>query len=131
MKKFLLSLAALAAFAPAFAVTELNANDATAVDGTHFDAKYKDDGSVQEAEKYQPLNSLEINGYKFAFAKGGGSSDPAYYFATTEGGQKTIRAYKNNTMKLVAPEGVSMSKFEFTFSSAAKGGCIKCDNVIW
>lgn len=129
MKKFLLSLAALAAFAPAFAVTELNANDATAVDGTHFDAKYKDDGSVQEAEKYQPLNSLEINGYKFAFAKGGGSSDPAYYFATTEGGQKTIRAYKNNTMKLVAPEGVSMSKVEFTLSTAAKGGSINADNV--
>lgn len=75
MKKFLLSalcFAGVASVAFAENVT-LNADDATNIDGTHFEEvpTIKDEnGTITQqgaAEHYQPLNSLEINGYKFTF----------------------------------------------------------------
>lgn len=140
MKKFLLSalcFAGVASVAFAENVT-LNANDATNIDGTHFEEvpTIKDEeGKITQhgyAEHYQPLNSLEINGYKFTFEQGGSNNAPAYYFATStnEDQQKTIRVYggedasEGNTMTITAPEGVTFGQINFTCKSGTNDAVV-------
>lgn len=136
MKKFLLSalcFAGVASVAFAENVT-LNVDNATNIDGTHSEEvlTVKDyDGNITQqgsAEHYQPLNSLEINGYKFTFEQGDSNTAPAYYFATSNNKdqQKTIRVYggksdaKGNTMTITAPEGVTFGQINFSCKSGTK-----------
>lgn len=140
MKKFLLSalcFAGVASVAFAENVT-LNADDATNIEGTHVDElptiKDDDGNTIQQgyAEHWSPLNSLEINGYKFTFEKGGANNDPAYYFATStnKNQQKTIRVYggdnatEGNTMTITAPNGVTFGQINFTCSSGKKDAIV-------
>lgn len=105
MKKFLLSLAVMALGVSAASATVYNVNDATAIDGTLVEEVNTD--KTKAAKHYQPLNSLKLGDYTLAFAKNGGSSDPAYYYnmSTSEDTQNTIRLYKSNTLTLSSETG--------------------------
>lgn len=137
MKKLLLSalcLAGVASMASA-ADTTLDVNNATNFQGTLVDERPagtngdKDNG---QAKHYQPINSLEINGYSFAFTKGGSTTDPAYYWSmsTAKDQQQTIRVYggkdgaDGNTMTITAPEGVTFGKITFTCKSGTKDATV-------
>lgn len=109
MKKVLLSMAALllcGGYSYA-ADVELNAGDATDIQGTEVAEVPAEGNNNGQAKHVQPLESLKINGYTFTFATGSGSTDPAYYWpmSTKPDGNKTIRVYKSNTMKMAAPAG--------------------------
>lgn len=123
MKKFLLSLAAVCSFgfmANAEEI-ELNANDATEIDGTYTAEVMGADGKVKSGAKYQPLLSLELGGFTFTFERGkttdknGNEIDavePAYYYATSTNPkqQHSIRLYVGNTMTIAAPAGTKIAK---------------------
>lgn len=128
MKKFLLSVFAVmtaAGFAGAETV-ELNVNDATGFDGTLVEEDLKDDGSVKAAKHYQPINSFNLGGFDFKFSttNTNETSAPAYYWSTSttaaDKQQQTIRLYGGSTMTITAPEGVNITKVEFTGSNANK-----------
>lgn len=105
---------------------EFNVNDATGFDGTLFEEELKDDGSVKAAKHYQPINSFNLGGFDFAFSttNTNESSAPAYYWSTSttaaDKQQQTIRLYNGTTMTITAPEGVNITKVEFTGSNAGK-----------
>ena len=125
MKKFLLSILAVAAsfgMANAAEVT-VNTNDATDIQGTLVEETYKDDGSVQAAKHYQPLQSLKLGDNTFTFANDGGKTEPAYYYATSTSTnpQTTVRIYNGNAMTIAAPAGNHFTKIEFTGSNAGSG----------
>lgn len=136
MKKLLLSMALLAGFTAAAADTTLNVADATDIDGTHVDeVPAGTAGSPNgNAEHYQPLNSLKIDGYSFTFAKGTSQNAPAYYLpmSTNPEGDKTIRLYnggkdtpnEGNTMTIAAPAGTTFKSINFTGSKGAKNGAV-------
>ncbi len=123
MKKFLLSLAAVCSFgfmANAEEI-ELNANDATEIDGTYTAEVMGEDGKVKSGAKYQPLLSLELGGFAFTFERGkttdknGNEIDavePAYYYATStnKNQQHSIRLYAGNTVTIAAPAGTKIAK---------------------
>lgn len=128
MKKFLLSIFAVmtaAGFAGAETV-ELNVNDATGFDGTLVEEELKDDGSVKAAKHYQPINSFNLGGFDFKFSttNTNEANAPAYYWSTSttaaDKQQQTIRLYGGSTMTITAPEGVNITKVEFTGSNANK-----------
>ncbi|MDE6496351.1 MAG: choice-of-anchor J domain-containing protein [Duncaniella sp.] len=128
MKKFLLSIFAVmtaAGFAGAETV-ELNVNDATGFDGTLVEEELKEDGSVKAAKHYQPINSFNLGGFDFKFSttNTNESNAPAYYWSTSttaaDKQQQTIRLYNGTTMTITAPEGVNITKVEFTGSNAGK-----------
>lgn len=123
MKKFLLSLAAMA-----LGVTAMNAesivlcvNDFTAIDGTEVAEKPAEGTSTGQAKHYQPLNSLSIGDWKFTFSKASGSTDPAYYYpmSTSTSTKNSVRIYKNNTCTITAPEGVMFTKIDAVADNAA------------
>lgn len=105
---------------------EFNVNDATGFDGTLFEEELKDDGSVKAAKHYQPINSFNLGGFDFEFSttNTNESSAPAYYWSTSttaaDKQQQTIRLYNGTTMTITAPEGVNITKVEFTGSNAGK-----------
>ena len=105
---------------------ELNVNDATDFDGTLFEETFKEDGSVQAAKHYQPIKSFNLGGFEFTFSttSTNETSAPAYYWSTSttaaDKQQQTIRIYNGTTMTVTAPEGVNMTKVEFTGSNAGK-----------
>ncbi len=126
MKKLLLSLAALCSLGLAAnaETIELNLNDATNIDGTFNEETKKDDGSVQQAARYQPLKSLDLGGFSFAFERGTyettdkngntvvkDGTEPAYYYATStnQNQQKTLRIYQGNTITITAPAGTKIA----------------------
>lgn len=125
MKKLLLSFFGIAAtFAMANADTvEYNVNDATSFVGTEVAEKPAEGSSNGEARHWQPLTSFALGDYTFSFAKGAGTTEPAYYYvmstSTAANPQNTVRVYKSNTMTVAAPAGVNMTKIEFTLSTAA------------
>ena len=128
MKKFLLSIFAVmtaAGFAGAETV-ELNVNDATGFDGTLVEETFKEDGSVQAAKHYQPIKSFNLGGFEFTFSTTNTNENnaPAYYWSTSttaaDKQQQTIRLYNGTTMTVTAPEGVNITKVEFTGSNAGK-----------
>lgn len=138
MKKLLLSALCLAGVASIASATEttLDVNNATNFQGTLIDERPagtngdKDNG---EAKHYQPVNSLEIDGYSFSFTKGGSNSDPAYYWAMStaapEKQQQTIRLYgkagtDGNTMTITAPAGVTFGSIDFTGSNGKAGATV-------
>ena len=133
MKKFLLTLATAAIAMTAAAQTELNVNDATTFDGTWVEEALKADGTVQAAAHYQPINSFKLGDYTVSFTDGGGKNAAAYYYATSTSTnqQKTVRIYASNTMTITAPEGVTMSKLEFTGSNLGTGAAFTVDNGTW
>lgn len=94
------------------AETVLESANATDIVGTYVEAQYKEDGSLQENAKYQPLTSLIIDNYKFSFE--GGTTQPAYYCSETN---PTIRIYKTGEMTIAAPAGVTMTKIVFNGSN--------------
>lgn len=105
---------------------ELNVNDATGFDGTLVEETFKEDGSVQAAKHYQPINSFNLGGFDFKFSttSTSESSAPAYYWSTSttaaDKQQQTIRLYSGTTMTITAPEGVNITNVEFTGSNAGK-----------
>ena len=134
MKKLLLSalcMAGVASMANA-ADTTLDVNNATNFDGTLVDEKPAEGTSNGQAKHYQPLNSLEIDGYKFSFTKGEASTEPAYYWSmsTAETQQQTIRVYgkdnaAGNTMTITAPDGVTFGEIDFTGSNGKAKGVVE------
>lgn len=134
MKKLLLSalcMAGVASMANA-ADTTLDVNNATNFDGTLVEEVPAEGGSNGQAKHYQPLNSLEIDGYKFAFTKGEASTDPAYYWSmsTSKNQQQTIRVYgksdaAGNTMTITAPEGVTFGSIDFSGSNGKANGVVE------
>lgn len=125
MKKFLLSIATVAAFTTAaVGQTTLNVDDATNFEGTLVDEVKNDDGSVKAAKHYQPINSLELGGYTITFTTTSTkeSQMPAYYWATStsKNQQRTIRLYTGSTMTIAAPAGVTITGIEFKGSNAGK-----------
>ena len=123
MKKLLLSIFGIVAtFAMANADTvEYNVDDATDIVGTDVAEKPAEGTSNGTARHIQPLTSLKLGDYTLSFAKGAGTTEPAYYYAmsTSSNQQKTVRVYKSNTMTVTAPAGVNMTNIEFTLKSAA------------
>lgn len=103
---------------------ELNVNDATGFDGTLVEETFKEDGSVQAAKHYQPINSFNLGGFDFAFSTTNENNAPAYYWSPSttaaDKQQQTIRLYNGTTMTITAPEGVNMTKVEFTGSNLGK-----------
>ncbi len=133
MKKLLLSALCFAgAVSMATAAdTVLDVNNASNFDGTLIEEKPAEGSSNGEAKHYSPINSLEIDGYKFSFTKGGAGSNPAYYWSmsTSATQQQTIRVYgkadkDGNTMTITAPEGVTFGTIEFTGSNGAANGVV-------
>lgn len=137
MKKLLLSALCLAGVASIASATEttLEVNNATNFQGTLVEERPAGTNSATdngEAKHYQPVNSLEIDGYSFTFTKGGASSDPAYYWSmsTASTQQQTIRLYgkagtDGNTITITAPAGVTFGSIDFTGSNGAAGGTVK------
>lgn len=120
MKKFLLSLACVLGMSSiASAQTVLDVAQATDIKGTFAEEKLNDNGTLKEAAKYQPCESLTIDGYSFSFDKASGGTAPAYYCKPSESTGSTqiptIRMYKNNTMTITCPAAVT--KIEFTGTS--------------
>ncbi|MCH5221037.1 MAG: choice-of-anchor J domain-containing protein [Muribaculaceae bacterium] len=115
--------------------TALNVNDAEDIVGTFNEEKLKDDGSVQQAANYQPLQSFMLGGYTFEFSTTSttASQMPAYYYATSTNAnqQKTVRIYSGTTMKITAPEGVNMTKVEFTGSNLGNNAAFTVDKGSW
>ena len=131
MKKLLLSMAAVATMTMAGAAeVTLNVDDATNFEGTLLEEEYKDDGTVKAAKHYQPINSLELGGFKFTFADGGNKAAPAYYWATStkKNQQRTIRVYASNTMTVSAPAGTEMTQIEFVLAKNDKSAEFTADN---
>lgn len=126
MKKLLLSMALLAGFTAAATETTLEVKDATDFQGTYVEETPASEGNNGQAARYQPLNSLKINGYSFTFDKGTSKTDPAYYYSmsTNPNGAKTIRIYNGNTMTIAAPEGVTFKSIEFTGSNGTADGTV-------
>lgn len=93
--------------------TDLDVANATNIVGATVEEVMKEDGSgVQAAKHVQPLESLEIDGYKFTFASGTNENNaPAYYWptSTSKNGKISIRLYTGNTMTVTAPEGVEFT----------------------
>lgn len=123
MKKFLLSIACVLGISSlASAETVLDVVNATDIQGTFTAEKLKTDGTLQEAAKYQPCESLTINGYSFAFDKAAGTTAPAYYCKPSEeSGSKqpaSIRIYAKNTMTITCPAAVTKIEFTGTNGSA-------------
>lgn len=104
--------------------TTFNVNEARNIVGTFVEEQLKDDGSVQAAAHYQPLESLYIDDYFFAFASNNenASSQPAYYYATSTNAnqQATIRLYNGSSMSITAPEDKTLAKIEFKGSNLGK-----------
>lgn len=136
MKKFLLSFSvALATMFGMNAQTTLNVNDATDIVGPFVEETLKEDGSVQAAAHYQPLESLVIDGYLFEFSttNTNASSQPAYYFATSTNTnqQKTIRIYNGTSMTITAPDGALMKNIDFKGSNLGSNGNFTVDAGTW
>lgn len=88
-------------------VIELDADNAADIQGTLIEEAENSTGG-KTAKHVQPLESLEIDGYKFTFSEGANTTNsPAYYWptSTNTNGKVSIRLYKDNTMTITAPEG--------------------------
>lgn len=134
MKKLLLSalcLAGVVSMASA-ADTTLDVNDATNFVGTLNEEKPAEGSSNGQAKNYSPIESLEIDGFKFTFTKGGSSTNPAYYWSmsTAANQQQTIRLYSGksgaagNTMTITAPAGTTFGSIEFTGTNGKANGAV-------
>lgn len=114
MKKFLLSLAVMALGATAVnaETVVLNVNNATDIAGTLVEEELKEDNTVKAAKHYQPLNSLKISDWSFSFAKGSGTTEPAYYYptSTSTSTKNSVRIYNGNSATITAPAGVLFTK---------------------
>lgn len=129
MKKLLLSMAGALLIAPA-ALAEtvtLDVNDATDFKGTDVPerpAGTTSDKDSGEARKFQPLESLKLGDFTFAFSSTNtnATSKPAYYFtmSTKDTKENTIRAYAGTTMTISAPDGYTISAISFKGSNAKK-----------
>lgn len=129
MKKLLLTLAGALLAAPAVLAetVTLDVNDATDFVGTDVPerpAGTTSDKDTGEARKFQPLESLKLGDFSFAFSSTNtnASSQPAYYFtmSTKETKENTIRVYGGTTMTLSAPEGCTITAINFKGSNAKK-----------
>lgn len=132
MKKFLLTLAGVAALSLAANAETytLNVDNATDIDGTFTEETVK--GTQTTAAHYQPLNSLTLGGFTFEFSTTNTSvtSAPAYYYATSANAnqQKTIRIYKQTTMTITAPNGENMTSINFKGSNGRAGAAYTVSN---
>lgn len=117
MKKLLL-FAAFAAVSVSYMNAEpvvLQVADASDYVGTFAEEKRKDDGSLQEAAKWQPISSFKISGYTISPSKATGGTEPAIYLPPTDKptDPTTFRVYKNNTVSIAAPENASISSVSY------------------
>lgn len=117
MNKLLLSFAFVAvsaSYVNAESVV-LQVADATDYEGSYAEEKRKDDGTLQEAAKWQPINSFKISGYTISASKGAGSTEPAVYLPASDkpDGSTQLRVYKNNTVSIAAPENASISSVTY------------------
>lgn len=133
MKKLLLSALCLAGVASMASATDttLDVNDATNFVGTLNEEKPAEGSSNGQAKNYSPIESLEIDGFKFTFTKGGHKSNPAYYWSmsTSENQQQTIRLYgqagtDGNSMTITAPAGTTFGSIDFTGSNGKANGTV-------
>lgn len=134
MKKLLLSALCLAGVASMASATDttLDVNDATNFVGTLNEEKPAEGSSNGQAKNYSPIESLEIDGFKFAFTKGGSTTNPAYYWSmsTAANQQQTIRLYsgksasEGNTMTINAPAGTTFGSIEFTGTNGKANGAV-------
>lgn len=134
MKKLLLSALCLAGVASMASATDttLDVNDATNFVGTLNEEKPAEGSSNGQAKNYSPIESLEIDGFKFAFTKGGSTTNPAYYWSmsTAANQQQTIRLYsgksasEGNTMTITAPAGTTFGSIEFTGTNGKANGAV-------
>ncbi len=137
MKKLLLTLAGAAAlsFSSYAETVTINVDDAADVQGTFIEEVKKDDGSVQAAAHYQPLESLKLGDFTFSFTTTNTSatSAPAYYYATSIAAnqQKTIRIYAGTSMTITAPEGVTMTEITTKGSNGKANAAWTVDNGTW
>ena len=88
MKKLLISVFALAGLCTMAnaETTTLNVSDATDIVGIHVEA------ANNAAEHYQPLESLKIGDYSFAFGQnkeGAENQAPAYFYPTAPAKDKS------------------------------------------
>lgn len=134
MKKLLLSALCLAGVASMASATDttLDVNDATNFVGTLNEEKPAEGSSNGQAKNYSPIESLEIDGFKFAFTKGGSTTNPAYYWSmsTAANQQQTIRLYsgksasEGNTMTITAPAGTTFGSIGFTGTNGKANGAV-------
>lgn len=134
MKKLLLSMA-MAAGCLGMTNAEtfvLQVADATNFVGEKSEEKVKDDGKLQEAAKYQPLVSLEIGDFKVETEKGGGTTEPAYYFGSTiNNSDPTLRIYKNNTLTISDLNGEEISKFSYVLKGKTEADAVEVSGNTW
>lgn len=106
-------------------VVTLNANNATDIQGTFVAEKAASGSDNGTAAHYQPLESLRLGDFSFAFSttNSAASSQPAYYdvMSTASATQKTIRVYNGTTMTITAPDGIKITDISFTGSNAGNG----------
>lgn len=136
MKKFLLSALCFAGVASMVnaAETTLDVNNATNFQGTLKEEVPAGEGTGNgTAKHYEPIQSLEIDGYKFSFTKGDANNEPCYYWSmsTSTTQKQDIRVYgkgskteTGNTMTITAPEGVTFGTIEFTGTKGAANGVV-------
>lgn len=127
MKKFLLSMAAVAMTCGAATATEvtLNVKDATDIQGTVVDERApgttsdKDNG---EAKHVQPLESFKLGDFSFTLENPQNKTKPAYYYAPSWKPETapTVRVYTSNTMTITAPAGVEITQIDFSGSNGKK-----------
>lgn len=113
----------------------LNVADAEDIVGTFVEEQLKDDGSLQAAPHYQPLESYTIEGFKFEFSttSTNDSQAPAYYCtpSTNANTAPTTRIYNGTSMTVTAPEDYIISKVVFKGSNLGNNANFTVDNGTW
>ena len=118
MKKLLLSvIAASACMSMAAAETTIVFKDLAAdqISGNRTETTYKEDGTVKEYGKYQPLESITAQGYTLTFDQNGAATAPALYDAKN-GNNISLRLY---WLKADAEKGTPAAGNTITISGPA------------
>lgn len=103
---------------PATTGNILDVENATDIQGTHYDKELNDDGTTKQNEHYQPLKSLKIGDYTFTFSYTDGEkiTAPALYLAA----KHTIRLYNQSEMTIQAPAGTDLKNLSFKCDGLSK-----------
>ena len=113
----------------------LNVADAENITGTFVEETLKDDGSLQAAAHYQPLESYTISDYTFEFSttSTNDSQAPAYYCtpSTNANTAPTTRLYNGTSMTITAPNDAVMVKMVFKGSNLGNNANFTVNTGEW
>lgn len=121
MKKTLLSLAAALTLTSAVAADvtyDISKLSDKEIKGTYTETTYKEDNSVKEYAKWQPVESITLGDYNLTFT--GDATAPAVY-TTAEGKKWTLRLYNSSSMTITNANGLKGIRFTTDTSKSFTG----------